>query len=214
MLRLLDYFLLALPGLVITVLARWRILRAYRTGSRTRAVVGCTAAEAARAVLSASGLAAIAIEPAAGELCNHYDPYRKALRLSHRIYDGRSLAALGVAAHEAGHAIQEAAAYNGLVVRNVIVPLASIGSQLFWLLILAGLFLGMDRLVLAGVVLFLAVLALQLLNVPVELDASRRGRMALVATELIESAEEPIVVEVLNATAWTYVAATLTAGVG
>jgi len=214
MLWLFDYFLLAFPGFLITIWAQWRILRAYSAGSKVPAASGRTGAEAAWAILSASGPSAIAIEPAAGELSDHYDAFRKVLRLSHRIHDGRSLAALGVAAHEAGHAIQEAAAYPGLVVRNLVVPLASIGSQLFWLLILAGLLLGIDRLILAGLVLFYAVLIFQLLNLPIELDASRRARQALMTTGMIEGAEEPITVEVLNAAAWTYVASTLTGVVG
>ncbi len=210
MLRLFDYLLAAFPGFLITIWAQWRIVRAYAAGSKVPAASGQTGAEAARAVLIANGLSAIAIEPAAGELSNHYDPLRKVLRLSHRIHDGRSLAALGVAAHEAGHAIQDAAAYPGLVVRNWVVPLAGIGSQLFWLLMLAGLLLGMDRLILAAIVLFSSVLILQLLNLPVELDASRRGRLALRTTGIIEVEEEPFTVAVLNAAAWTYVALTLT----
>ncbi len=210
MLRLFDYLLAAFPGFLITIWAQWRIVRAYAAGSKVPAASGRTGAEAARAVLIANGLSAIAIEPAAGELSNHYDPLRKVLRLSHRIHDGRSLAALGVAAHEAGHAIQDAAAYPGLVVRNLVVPLAGIGSQLFWLLMLAGLVLGMDRLILAGIVLFSTVLILQLLNLPVELDASRRGQLALRTTGIIEVEEEPFTVAVLNAAAWTYVALTLT----
>jgi uncharacterized protein len=210
MLRLLDYFLLAFPGVVIATWAQWRIARTYRIGLQTPAAADCTGPEAARAILSAEGLAAIAIEPAAGELSDHYDPSRKVLRLSHRIHDGRSLTALGVAAHEAGHAIQEAAAYPRLVIRNLVVPLASIGSQLSWLLILAGILLGIDRLILAGVILFSSLFFFQLLNVPVELDSSRRARLALVATGLVENAEEPVIVRVLNAAAWTYVALTLT----
>lgn len=208
--RLFDYLVLALPGLVIAIWAQWRILRACSAGSRMSAASGCTGAEAASAILCATGLSAIAIEPAAGELCDHYDPARKVLRLSRRIYDGCSLEALGVAAHEAGHVIQDAAAYPGLFVRNLVVPLAGISSQLCWLLILAGFLLEMDRLILAGIVLFHWVLIGQLLNLPVELDASRRGRMALMTTGMIESDEQPIVGLVLNAAALTYVALTLT----
>ncbi|MGO9470943.1 MAG: zinc metallopeptidase [Isosphaeraceae bacterium] len=214
MLRLLDYFLVAFPGFLITAWAQWRIVRAYAAGSKVPAASGRTGAEAARAVLNANGLSAIAIEPAAGELSNHYDPLRKVLRLSRRMHDGRSLTALGVASHEVGHAIQDAAAYPGLVVRNLVVPLAGIGSQLFWLLLLAGLVLGMDRLILAGLVLFSSVLILQLLNLPVELDASRRARQALLVEHLLESDEEQIVANVQTAAAWTYVAAAATGGPG
>jgi len=210
MLRLFDYFLVAFPGLLITIWAQWRVLRAYSAGSKMPAACGRTGAEAARVVLNANGLSAIAIEPAAGELSNHYDAHREVLRLSVRVFYGRSFTALGVAAHEAGHAIQDIAGYPGLVVRNLIVPLASIASQLVWLLMLAGVLLEMDRMILAGIVLFSSGLICQLLNLPVERDASRRGRQALITTGTIEPAEESIVDEVLKAAAWTYVALTLT----
>jgi Zn-dependent membrane protease YugP len=212
MLRLLDYFLVAFPGFLITFWAQLRILRAYSAGSKMRAASSRTGAESALAILSTDGLSAIPIEPATGELSNHYDAFRQVLRLSAGVYHGRSLAAVGVAAHEAGHAIQDAAAYPGLVIRNLIVPLACTGSQLFWLLILAGLLLGIDRLILAGIVLFFSMLILQLLNLPVELDATRRGRLALTATGMVQSEEEAIVADVLNAAAWNYVALTLTGG--
>ena len=112
-------------------------------------------------------------------MSDHYDPRHKVLRLSHGVYAGRSLAAVGVAAHEAGHAIQDASRYPGLVVRNLIVPLASIGSTIFWLLIMAGLMLGMMRLVLLGIILFSLTVVFQLINLPVEFNASRRGRQIL-----------------------------------
>ncbi len=212
--RLFDYLLLALPGLMIAIWAQWRVAGAYSAGSRMPAACGCTGAEAASAILCATGLSAIAIEPAADELCDHYDASCKTLRLSHRIHDGRSLVAVGVSAHEAGHAIQDASKYRWLVVRNAIVPLAGIGSQLFWLLILAGLLLGIDRFVLAGIGLFSSVLVFQLVNVPVELDATRRGRLALTTTGTVASAQELMVGNVMVAAAWTYVAWTLTGVVG
>ena len=102
-------------------------------------------------------------------------PGHKVLRLSEGVYAGRSVAALGIAAHEAGHAIQDASHYPGLIVRNAIVPVAGLGSTVFWILILAGMFLGMFRLIIAGIILFSATVVFQLINLPVEFDASRRA---------------------------------------
>jgi Zn-dependent membrane protease YugP len=210
MLLTFDYFLLALPGILLTIWAQARISQAYAAGSRVPAASGLTGAQAALMVMRSEGVTGVAIEPVAGELSDHYDPRRKILRLSREVYSGRSLAALGVGAHEAGHAIQDASGYPALIVRNLIVPLASIGSQTFWLLVAAGLLLGMLRLVLLGIILFSLMVVFQLVNLPVEFDASRRGRRILLSTGMISAQEEPVVARVLNAAAWTYVAATLT----
>ena len=160
--------------------------------------------------MQAGGAKGVAIEPVAGELSDHYDPRNKVLRLSQGVYGSRSLAAVGIAAHEAGHAIQDASHYPGLVVRNLIVPMASIGSTLFWVPFLAGLVLGMMKLVLIGIILFSVTVVFQLVNLPCEFNASRRGRALLESTGLIGPDEEQVVAKVLNAAAWTYVAATLT----
>ena len=148
--------------------------------------------------------------PVAGELSDHYDPRHKVLRLSQGVYGSRSLAAVGIASHEAGHAIQDSSHYPGLVVRNLIVPMASIGSTLFWVPFLAGLMFGMMKLVLLGIILFSLTVVFQLINLPCEFNASRRGRALLESTGLIGPDEEQVVAKVLNAAAWTYVAATLT----
>jgi uncharacterized protein len=205
-----DYFLFALPGIALTMWAQARISSAYAAGSRIPASSNVTGAEAAALVMRAGGVQGVTIEPVAGELSDHYDPSRKVLRLSHHVYDGRSLAAVGVAAHEAGHAIQDATHYPGLVVRNLIVPVASLGSNVFWVLIIAGLMLGMTRLILLGIILFSMTVVFQLINLPVEFNASRRGRQILESTGLVTASEDQVVARVLNAAAWTYVAATLT----
>jgi uncharacterized protein len=205
-----DYLLFLLPGMALSLWAQARIMRAYAEGSRIPASSGLTGAETAQLVMRAAGVTGVAIEPVAGELSDHYDPSRKILRLSRDVYTGRSLAAMGVAAHEAGHAIQDASGYPGLVARNFIVPLASLGSQVFWILIAAGLFLGMFRLIVLGIILFSLVVLFQLLNLPVEFDASRRGRQILLSAGLVNVEQDPVVARVLNAAAWTYVAATLT----
>jgi Zn-dependent membrane protease YugP len=199
-----------LPGLVLSIWAQARILRAHAAGRRVPSGSGLTGAEAAQLVMRASGATGIDIEPAAGELSDHYDPANKVLRLSRAVCAGRSLAAIGVAAHEAGHAIQDASRYPGLVVRNVIVPLAGLGSQVVWLLIAAAMLLGMLRLFELAIVLFSTVVVLQVLNLPVELDASRRARQALRAAGLVNLEEEPVVARVMDTAALAHVAAALT----
>jgi uncharacterized protein len=206
----LDYLLFAIPGIALSMWAQARISMAYAEGSRIPARAGVTGAEAAAMVMQAGGATAVAIEPVAGELSDHYDPRGKVLRLSQGVYGSRSLSALGIAAHEAGHAIQDASHYPGLVVRNLIVPMASIGSMLFWIPVVAGLFLGLMKLVMLGIILFSLTVIFQLVNLPVEFNASRRGRQILQSTGLVSPDEDQVVGKVLNAAAWTYVAATLT----
>ena len=205
-----EYFLFAIPGMALSIWAQARISRAYAEGSRIPARAGVTGAEAASMVMRAGGAAGVAIEPVAGELSDHYDPRAKVLRLSHGVYGSRSLSAVGIAAHEAGHAIQDASHYPGLVVRNLIVPMASIGSMLFWVPVIAGLLLGMMKLIVLGIILFSLTVVFQLVNLPVEFNASRRGRQILQSTGLISTDEDEVVGKVLNAAALTYVAATLT----
>jgi uncharacterized protein len=206
----LDYFLYALPGLLVTMWAQARIRQAYAEGSRIPASSGLSGAEAAVAVMKAGGVENVAIEPVQGELSDHYDPAHKVLRLSPKVYGGRSLAAVGVAAHEAGHAIQDATHYPCLVVRNLIVPLANIGSTVCWLPVMAGLLIGMTKLVFLGIILFSLTVVFQLINLPVEFNASRRGREVLRSTGVISPEEDQVVGKVLNAAAWTYVAGALT----
>jgi Zn-dependent membrane protease YugP len=210
MLQVFDYLLLSVPALVITIWAHWSIRRARSAGSKIAASCGLTGAEAATAILNKSGVPPIAIAPERGPLCNHYDADRKTLRLAHGIHDGRSLAALAIAAHEAGHAIQDAAGARWLILRNLVVPWATIGSQLAALVLLAGFVVGTDRLILAGVLLFSALVVIQLVNLPVEYDASRRARLALDSMEIVSEEEKPIAGNVLDAVAWTYVASSLT----
>lgn len=204
------YLLFILPGLVLALLAQKRVAAAYRAGSKVPAASGVSGAEAAARVLEAAGVKGVRISRIEGELTDHYDPSGKVLRLSPGVFEGRSLASLGVAAHEAGHAIQDAKGYHGLILRNVMVPVAGFGSSVFWILILAGVLLSLFQLVLAGIALFSMNVLFQLVNLPVEYDASRRARGALITTGLIQPAEEQLVGQVLDAAALTYVAATLT----
>ena len=150
------------------------------------------------------------IEPADGFLSDHYAPGQKLLRLSPDVYAGRSLAAVGVAAHESGHAIQDAQHYPLLVVRNFLVPIASIGGNVAWVILLAGFLFSLTPLVYAGIVVFSTTVAFQLVNLPVEFDASRRARAALLDAGLTSHEEDAQIKKVLDAAALTYVAATLT----
>jgi len=203
------YFLILAPGILLALWAQFRVQRAYQEASRIPAESGYTGAQGAAAVLHSAGVPGVAIEPVDGFMSDHYVPGQHLLRLSPQVYAGRSLAALGIAAHEAGHAIQDADRYPLLVMRNGLVPLASVGSNLSWLILVVGFLMHSFHLVLAGIVLFSVVVLFQLVNLPVEFDASRRARLALVSNGLVSPEEEVVVGRVLNAAALTYVAATL-----
>ena len=156
-----------------------------------------------------AGVEGVEIEPAEGFLSDHYVPGQRRLRLSPDVYAGRSLAAVGVAAHECGHAIQDARHYPLLVMRNFLVPVASIGSSAAWIIMIAGFVLSLTPLVLVGIIAFSTTVAFQLVNLPVEVDASRRARAALLETGLVSYQEDAEIKKVLDAAALTYVAATL-----
>jgi len=204
------YFLFLAPGILLALWAQWRVKSAYAAASRIAPVSGYNGAQAADAVLQQAGVEGVQIEPVQGFMTDHYVPGQKILRLSPEVYGGRSLAALGIAAHESGHAIQDARRYPLLVVRNLMVPLASFGSGISWILILIGFVLAMTNLVLIGIFAFSLVVVFQLVNLPVEFDASRRARIALLDGGLITQEEDATVAKVLNAAALTYVAGTLT----
>lgn len=204
------YLLLVMPALALAGWAQARITSAYREGSKYRASSGVSGAEAAAAIMRSGGVENVAIEPIAGQLTDHYDPSKKVLRLSTSNYEDHSLAALGVAAHEAGHAIQDASHYPLLVVRNLIVPLAALGSNASFLFLMAGMVLQSMKLVWVAIGLFSLAVLFQVVNLPVEFDASRRARQQLQADGLITADEDAVVGRVLNAAAMTYVAGTLT----
>jgi Zn-dependent membrane protease YugP len=204
------YFLILAPGILLALWAQFRVKSAYSEASRIGARSGYSGAEAADAVLRTAGVTGVQIQPVEGFLSDHYVPGQHVLRLSPPVYAGRSLASLGIAAHEAGHAMQDAAHYPLLGIRNAIVPLASFGSGLAWIILFVGLAFSMMSLVLLGILAFSAVVVFQLVNLPVEFDASRRARIALVEGGLISPEEDVVVGRVLRAAAWTYVAATLT----
>ncbi|MCB0339257.1 MAG: zinc metallopeptidase [Bdellovibrionales bacterium] len=204
------YLVFILPAILLAGYAQLKVRSTYAQASQYSPRSGMSGAEAASQILRAYGLHRVGIELSEGQLSDHYDPREKVLRLSPDVYRGRSLAALGIAAHEAGHAIQDAKHYAPLVARNAIVPMASFGSSASWIMLMAGLMINSFNLVLFGIVLFSLVVIFQLINLPVEYDASSRAKEVLVSKGLISPDELPIVKNVLSAAALTYVAATLT----
>ena len=209
------YFLFLAPAMLLEAWASWRVRRAFAEGREIPPASGVSGAQAAELILDRHGLTGVRVEPTDGYLSDHYDPTAKVLRLSPEVYGGRSLAALGIAAHEAGHALQDASRYPLLVVRNGIVPLASIGGNLSWVLILVGFVLAAGGnllgtwLIWGGIAAFSLTVLFQLVNLPVEFDASRRAHKVLAALGLVNRGEAPTVRRVLSAAAMTYVAATL-----
>ncbi|TWT94783.1 putative neutral zinc metallopeptidase [Botrimarina colliarenosi] len=201
------YFLFIAPAFLLALWAQARTKSAYAAASQEPA--NLTGAAAARHLLDSAGLQNVTIEPIAGQLTDHYDPTARVLRLSEGVYGARNLAAVGIAAHEAGHALQHAKGYAPLAIRNAAVPAANFGSGLGGLIILGGLLFQSSPLLWAGIAAFSAVVFFQLVNLPVEFDASNRAKAQLVSYGIVPEQEMTHVNRVLNAAAWTYVAATL-----
>jgi hypothetical protein len=204
------YFVFLAPALLLSAWASWQVHHAYAVAREIPPSSGLTGAQAADAILDRYGMTPVRVEVAEGVLSDHYDPRQKVLRLSPDVYAGRSLAALGIAAHEAGHALQDATGYPLLAVRNGIVPLAVWGGNLSWILLILGFALTSLNLILIGIAAFSLTVVFQLVTLPVEFDASRRARAVLTSLGLITPGEEPVIRRVLFAAALTYVAATLT----
>ncbi|UCF35116.1 MAG: zinc metallopeptidase [Phycisphaerales bacterium] len=205
------YFLIVGPGILLAAWATFKVKSAFARGSRIALRSGVSGAEAAAHILQSNGLHNVRIEPTRAHLGDHYDPRSKVLRLSPEVYGGRSAASVGVAAHEVGHALQDARGYAPLSLRNAIVPMASFGSNAALLIFIVGIFLNMASLIWAAIIVFSAVVAFQLINLPVEFNASSRAREALIDSGIVAEQEDRAVGKVLNAAAMTYVAATLTA---
>jgi Zn-dependent membrane protease YugP len=186
--------------------AQMKVKRTFAKYSRVAPRNGMSGAQAAAAVLRSSGLPNLQIRPVAGRLSDHYDPRSRTLNLSADVGQASSLAALGVAAHEAGHAIQDAKRYLPMRIRQTLVPAATVGQSLWFLPVVIGLVIGATGLVTVGLVLFAAVVLFQLVTLPVEFDASRRALVALEGQGLLAADEVPGARAVLNAAALTYVA--------
>lgn len=200
-------FLILIPAIVLAAYAQFKVRSTFRRFSQVRTMGGRTGAEVAAELLARRGLRHVKIEPVEGMLADHYDPKTQTLRLSPEVYGSDSVAAVGVAAHECGHALQHHEKYAPLALRSAIVPLASIGSNAAWILFMIGMFAGMRPLMDLGILLFLGYIAFALVTLPVEFDASRRAVAVLQGEGLVMPREADGARAVLNAAALTYVAA-------
>lgn len=204
-------FLIVIPGALLALYAQLRVRSAYGRYSQVPIHNGMTGAQVAEEILRRNGLARVQVERIDGVLSDHYDPRTRVLRLSSGVYDGASVASVGVAAHETGHAIQHARAYAPLAVRSAIVPVSQFGSWLAWPLFLIGFLFHSPMLMQVGILIFSAAVAFTLVTLPVEFDASGRAMRVLRAEGLVTADELAGVRAVLSAAALTYVAAAATA---
>jgi uncharacterized protein len=213
-----DFMLLAFtaPAILLALVAQGMVQSRFTWASRIAASM--TGAQAARRILDHHGLHDVQVEAVAGHLSDHYDPRSKVVRLSSEVYGANSMAAVGIAAHEVGHALQDAKRYAPLVVRNLAVPIASFGGNLGSLALMIGLGMMISGMMafgkiamLIGIILFGATVVFQLVNLPVEFNASSRAKDELVSLGIVRGPEIGAVSKVLNAAALTYVAATLQA---
>ena len=201
------YLVWIAPALLLAMWAQWKVHASFTAAAREPAPL--SGAAAARHILDSAGATDVAIEPVPGHLTDHYDPAAKVLRLSQDVYGSRSLAAVGIAAHEAGHALQDAHNYSLMGIRNAAVGVANLGSGLGLFVFMIGLGLALQPVAWLGIALFAGTVFFQLVNLPVEIDASNRAKAQLVSLGIVPAAEMPAVNSVLNAAAWTYVAGTL-----
>jgi hypothetical protein len=204
-------FLLVIGAILLGLVAQGLVSRTYARYSEVRSSSGLSGAEAARRILDANGLSHVQIRRVAGRLTDHYDPRSGTLSLSDGVYRGRSVSAVGVAAHEAGHAVQHAMGYRPFEVRSTLVPAANLGSRALFPLIIAGFIFQMTELFYIGAALYGAALLFHLVTLPVELDASRRAVAQLRSTGSVTGDDLAGVRKVLGAAAMTYVAAALVA---
>jgi Zn-dependent membrane protease YugP len=204
-----DYLLWVSPALLLMFWAQRRVKSAFAEAQKVPAHL--SGAGAARHILDVAGLQDVAIEAIPGQLSDHYDPRAKVLRLSQDVYGAHTTAAVGIAAHEAGHAIQDAKNYAPLVIRNIAVPAATFGGNASFIMMIAGGFLGYPSLIWMGIIAVACVVGFQIINLPVEFDASARAKRLLVDHGIVPEQDMVYVNRVLNAAAWTYVAGTLQA---
>jgi Zn-dependent membrane protease YugP len=200
------YFVFLAPALLLMLYAQWRVRSVIGKYGEIQNRLGLTGAQVARAILDRNGLFDVPVELTPGELTDHYDPLRRVVRLSEPVYYGRSVAAVGVAAHETGHAIQHKVGYVPLQLRTAIVPAVNIGTNIGWILMLLGIVIGISGLAWVGVILFSLGTLFALLTLPVEFDASRRALALLTTMGIVDRTEEGQAREILNAAALTYVA--------
>lgn len=201
------YLLCLVPPLLLGLYAQFKLKSTYERYTRVPVGTGMSGAQSARRILDSAGLNNMPIQEVPGHLSDHYDPIKKRLCLSSENFHGRSLAAVGVAAHEAGHALQHKASYAWLNLRMALVPVTNIASGGATMLFLLGLLLGIAKLAVVGIVIYSVILVFQLVTLPVEYDASRRAKVELSRLGIVHPGETAGVQSVLSAAALTYVAA-------
>ncbi|ELC8464545.1 zinc metallopeptidase [Clostridium perfringens] len=204
-------YLILIPAILISAWAQFKVSSTFNKYSTVRSINGYTGAQVARILLNDAGLQEVEIQQVPGRLSDHYDPRAKVLRLSSDVYGSTSVASIGVAAHEVGHAIQDKESYSALVFRNAIVPVVNFSSSLSWILFFIGILLSYSTLVTIGIILFSVVVLFQLVTLPVEFNASSRALKILEARGILYDKEVDGARKVLSAAALTYVAATLMA---
>lgn len=206
-----SFIVFILPAIILSIYAQIKVKSTFKKYSNIRAMKGVTGADVASAILRRNGLGNVNVEPVKGSLTDHYDPTTQTVRLSETVYGSNSIAAIGVAAHEVGHAIQHSQEYGPLELRHKLVPLTNFASGASFPILLLGFILYNANLILAGIILFSAVVLFHLVTLPVEINASRRAVVQLSETGIISNQEVPMVNKVLSAAALTYIAATLSA---
>jgi len=206
----LSYLMFILPALILSIYAQIKVKSTFKRYSQVRSSRGMSGVDVANTILRRNGMSGqVAVEPVAGELSDHYDPTSHKVRLSETVYGSNSIAAIGVAAHEVGHAIQHHESYGPLELRHRIVPITNFASGASFPVLLLGFFLNSLDLIMVGIILFSAVVVFHLVTLPVEINASRRAVAQLSSSGLITGSEVPMVKKVLGAAALTYLAATL-----
>lgn len=205
------YFVFLAPGLALAGWATWYTKHTFNKYARTGVASGMTGAESARRMLNSQGLQAVELERVGGFLSDHYDPRSRVLRLSPAVYDQPSLSAIGVACHEAGHALQHAKGYAPLKLRTAIVPAVGFSSRFSYIVFLGGALLNSPGLLQIGVILFAASVVFALVTLPVEWDATARAKVHMVSAGIVTPAEQVHAGRVLNAAFMTYVASAVTA---
>lgn len=205
-------YILIIIAAIISLIAQWRVNSAFSKYSRVASMSGTTGAQAARMILQSNGINDVSVQRISGKLTDHYNPSTKVLNLSESVYGSTSVAAIGVAAHECGHAIQHARGYFPLSLRTALVPVANIGSQLSWVFIIVGAILSFNQtLITIGIIMFSAAVLFQLVTLPVEFNASARALEQLESNGILYRDEVSQTRKVLSAAALTYVAAAATA---
>lgn len=205
-------YILILIAAVISIIAQIRVNTTFKKYSRVASASGITGAQAADMILKSQGIYDVTIRHVAGNLTDHYDPRNRTLNLSDSVYSAHSVAAVGVAAHECGHAIQHAKGYTPLGLRSALVPVANLGSKLSWLFILAGMLFSFNHtLIVIGIIMFSLAVLFQIVTLPVEFNASSRALQLLESNGILYQNEVSMTRKVLSAAALTYVAAAASA---